>query len=109
MNFLQKNSILERKHTFLHFFFTFLSKNLHVSKKSSTFTQNILNMAKDKIFFERIEGGSNPNTKYSIRYFFDLDGNPCDKSVYAKSSIVEYDELGQRITETYGLNAAFFS
>lgn len=85
-----------------------MQKTCVYQKKVLPLRKILITMAKDKIFFERIDGGTDPRTKYSIRYFFDLDGNPCDKSVYAKSSIVEYDELDQRVTETYGLNSAFF-
>lgn len=60
-------------------------------------------MAKDIIPFERKEGAISPGAVYSIAYFYDEDGYPCNKEDAVRINIVEYDKNDERINETYGL------
>ena len=62
-------------------------------------------MVKKIIPFERHEGGATPGAAYNIGYFYDKDDKPCNKEDAVRINIVEYDENGERINETYGIFA----
>lgn len=47
---------------------------------------------------ETPSGGS-----YSVAYYYDKDGEPCERADAASVNIVEYNDKDERINETYSL------
>ena len=60
-------------------------------------------MAKEFIPYERKNACITPGAVYSIAFFYDENGNPCNKEDAVRVNIVEYDKNDQRVNETYGL------
>jgi hypothetical protein len=54
----------------------------------------------------RTEGPTPNGGAYAIAYWQDMHGNPVDKSEYARFEIVEYDEAGNQVFRTYGVNSS---
>lgn len=59
-------------------------------------------MTPDPRFSERQDGATPNGGAYSIAYYHDKQGNPCQKKKAVTVNIVEYDSDGNRINETYG-------
>ena len=54
----------------------------------------------------RPEGPTPNGGAYAIAYWQDMFGNPVSKDQSAMVEIVEYDETGEQIFRTYGINSS---
>ena len=57
----------------------------------------------DPRFAERHDVKTPNGGDYSVAYFYDKDGLPCEKKKAKHMNIVEYKKNGERINEFYGL------
>ncbi|MCQ2259033.1 MAG: hypothetical protein MJZ41_13750 [Bacteroidaceae bacterium] len=49
---------------------------------------------------EKIDSPTPNGGAYSIAYFYDADGNPCDKSHCTKIEIIEFSDSGDFLCST---------
>ena len=55
-----------------------------------------------KQYSERHDHKTPSGGDYSIAYFYDKNGNPCERKDAYRINIVEYTKDGERINEVYG-------
>lgn len=60
-------------------------------------------LTQDPRFTERHDGPTPSGGDYSIAYYYDKDGHPCEKKQAASVNIIEFSKEGIRLNETYGL------
>lgn len=60
-------------------------------------------MNREPIYQEKTEGPTPNGGSYSIAYYFNNKMQSIDKEAATRMIIVEYDEKGQRVAETYAI------